>query len=303
MGGRRQGDDTVMAPETEIHAELLIDSKSILGEGPLWVPATGLLHWVDITGCLLHQWAPATGEHKIHAFDAAVCAVAAMPDDRLMVAFAKRLALFDPTTQSINAICDVEPDITNNRCNDGKMDPAGRFWIGTMDQNARAGVGSLYRLDGECLTRVLGGVTISNGMGWSNDARTMYFIDSPTREVSAFDFDASSSAISNRRVVVRTPELFGVPDGMAVGNDGTLWVAFWGSGRVCQWDPSSGALLCTITTECPFTTSCCFGSDGDLFITTAKTGLDAEALAKAPHSGSLFRVRSGDLPRSQRRLS
>ncbi len=277
---------------TQKQAQLHHDTQSLLGEGPIWDPSSNLLYWVDITGCRLHSLDAETNQHREHTFDEFVCAVSPCEDGRLLVALVKRLAFFDPTTGQLEEICAVEPDRPNNRCNDGKRDSAGRFWIGTMafaGEN-RQGAGSLYRLDGNQLTCVLQDLTISNGMGWSPDSRTMYFIDSPRREVWAFDFDPADSSISNQRTIVTTPEELGVPDGMTVGPDGSLWIAQWGGGCVNQWDVQTGELLCRVETGCPHTTSCCFTPSGDLFITTAREGLSKEALAKTPSSGGLFRL-------------
>lgn len=140
---------------------------------------------------------------------------------------------------------------------------------------------------------VLDGLTIANGMGWTADARTMFFIDSPTREVCAFDFDPANSSISNRRTAVRVPDELGLPDGMCVARDNTIWVAHWGAGCVCRWDPRSGDLIEQITTGCPHTSSCCLGPGGRLYITTSQLGLDEASLAAAPMSGRLFKHETG----------
>lgn len=273
-------------------AKLHHDTQSLLGEGPVWDSNSNLLYWVDITGCRLHTLDVRIDEHHTHAFDEFVCAVSPGEQGRLLVALATRLVFFDPLTGQIEDICAVEPDLPNNRCNDGKRDPAGRFWIGTMafaGEN-RQGAGSLYRLDGNQLSRVIHDLTISNGMGWSPDSRTMYFIDSPRREVWAFDFDPADSSLSNQRTILRTPESMGVPDGMTVGPDGSLWIAQWGGACVNQWDAQTGELLCRIDSGCPHTTSCCLSPHGDLYITTAREGLSLEALEAAPASGGLFRM-------------
>jgi sugar lactone lactonase YvrE len=266
-------------------AELFIDNRATHGEGPVWDAINQVLYWVDITSCRLHSWSPGAVKERTYQFQEPVCAVAPITRDRMLIAFAKRLAYVNLPDLSIEQICQVEPDIPGNLCNDGKMDPAGRFWIGTMsNDDSITGSGSLYRLDQDGrLTRVLENLTISNGMGWSRDLRTMYFIDSPTREVWAFDFDPVDSSITNRRTVVKVPEDLGLPDGMDVGDDGTLWVA--------HWCPLSGKLLTRINTGCPHTSACCFGGDDGkkLFITTSRLELFPCQLEENPCSGSLFR--------------
>jgi len=273
------------------NARLLMDIRSAHGEGPVWDAASGRLLWVDLTGCKIHAIAPVTGAVETRNFAEPVCAVAPHADGRIMVAFAKRLTWVDWDSGAITGtICKVEPDLPGNRCNDGKLDPAGRFWIGTMSHDGSVkGAGALYRLEaGKGLVRVLDRLTIANGLGWTADALTMFFIDSPTREVWAFDFDPADSSIGNRRTVVRVPAELGLPDGMCVAPDDTIWVAHWGPGCVCRWDPSTGELLEQINTGCPHTTSCALGPQGSLFITTSRLGLNQWALEAAPHSGALF---------------
>lgn len=261
------------------------------GEGPVWDYASGLLFWVDLTGGKLHALDPATGTVETRDFAEPVCAVAPFPDGRLLVAFAKRIVWVDWASGKVTAnVCEVEPQMPGNRCNDGKLDPAGRFWIGTMSNDGSVpGAGSLYRLDGERLVQVLDGLTISNGMGWTADHRKMFFIDSPSREVWAFDFDPADSSIVNRRTAVRVPQELGFPDGMCVAPDDTIWVAHWGAARVCRWDPRTGALLEQVLTGCPHTSSCCIGPKGHLFITTSLLGMDESLARSAPDSGLLFR--------------
>ena len=276
-------------------AELMVANRANHAEGPVWDPVRRVLFWVDLTGGKLFALDPESSSMQTRAFAEPVCAVAPWDDGRLLVAFAKRLAWVEWPEGDVVEIVPVEAELPGNRCNDGKRDPAGRFWIGTMSSDgAVVGAGALYRLehDGK-LTRVLGDRTIANGMGWSLDARTMYFIDSPTREVWAFDFDPADSSITNRRVVVRVPDGVGFPDGMTVDAEGMLWVAHWGAGCVCRWDSVTGSLLAMVQTGCPHTSSCAFGgrSGRDLFITTSRLGLGADALALAPDSGSLFKHR------------
>lgn len=276
-----------MKPES---ATLLCSHLSDHGEGPVWSNVHNRLLWVDLTGCALHTLNPTNGEVTSKVFSEPVCAAVPHADGRLLVAFAKRIAWVDWDSGEITGyVCEVEPEIPGNRCNDGKLDPAGRFWVGTMsNEGTVGGAGSLYRLDGKQLVRVLDNLTIANGMGWTSDARKMFFIDSRTREVWTFDFDVSDSSISNRRTVIRVPGEFGFPDGMCVTPDDTIWVAHWGAGCVCHWDPATGQMLHQVRTGCPHTSSCCLGPDGRLYITTSRLGLDQATLRSVPLSGALF---------------
>jgi len=274
-------------------AEVLPSPVAAHGEGPIWSAFHQRLFWVDMMGQLIHALDPTTGVVESKGFPDLVCAIAPTGSAQLQVAFAKELAWVDWPSAVVTPIVAVEPNQPDNRCNDGKRDPAGRFWIGTMSRGGDVvGAGALYRLENDgTLTRMLTGLTIANGMAWSPDQRTMYFIDSPTREVWAFDFDPADSAISRRRTVVKVPESLGWPDGMTIDAEGNLWVAHWGAGCVARWEAESGRLLETIATDCPHTSSCCFGGadERDLYITTSQLGLSATELARAPLSGRLFK--------------
>jgi sugar lactone lactonase YvrE len=198
-------------------------------------------------------------------------------------------------------IAAVEPAGDDWFMNDGKCDARGRFWAGTVgiraDGLAADGAGALYRLepDGEP-KRVLDGVSLSNGMDWSPDGRTFYFVDSRSPGIDAFDFDPSSGALSNRRRVVELG--FGIEvgfaDGMCVDTDGGLWTAIWGTGEVRRYSPA-GELDRTIRLPVTQPTSCVFAGDSldVLVITSARRGLPAETLAREPHAGSVFCCRPG----------
>jgi sugar lactone lactonase YvrE len=272
-------------------ARLAVDLRAAHGEAPVWDSAHERLLWVDLTGGKLHSLHPSSGTVETRSFGEPVCAAAPQADGRLLVAFAKRVAWVDwDSGQVTDTVCEIEPRIPGNRANDGKCDPAGHFWIGTMSNDGSVeGAGALYRLDdGSRLVRVLDKLTIANGLGWTGDARTMFFIDSATREVWGFDFEPANSSISHQRTVVHVPDELGFPDGMCVAPDDTIWVAHWGAGCVCRWDPQTGELLETIATGCPLTSSCCLTPDGSLYITTSRLGMQESELETAPLSGTLF---------------
>lgn len=277
-------------------AQLVVNYPCEHGEGPVWDKQRRRLLWVDMKNPVIHEYDPAKSSHTLHFAPEPACALAPLEAGVLTVAFAKQICRINQGTTQVDGIADVEPDLPKNRCNDGKVDPTGRFWIGTMSLDERPeGAGSLYRLERNgSLTRVLGDLTVANGLDWATDGRTMFFIDSPQREIWAFDFNPADSSISNKRTAVTVPDSLGVPDGMAVDADDTLWVAHWGSGCVCRWNPRNGKLLARVETGCPHTTSCIFGgSDGkNLYITTSRLGLSFSQLDGAPDSGSLFMTRT-----------
>jgi sugar lactone lactonase YvrE len=175
--------------------------------------------------------------------------------------------------------------------NDGEVDPSGRFWAGTMELGAAPGRGSLYRLGprGE-VTRVLAGVSISNGLGWSPDERTLYYIDSPTQRIDAYDYDRSSGAIANRRTVAEIDPASGLPDGLAVDAEGCLWVALWGGSSLHRYTPD-GRLDRAVALPVSQVTSCAFGGPDldELYVTSAWVGLEE----REPAAGGLFRLRPG----------
>jgi sugar lactone lactonase YvrE len=165
-----------------------------------------------------------------------------------------------------------------------------------MELSLRPGAASLWRLDPDwSLHRMVDGVTISNGLAWTRDATTLYYIDTPTRTVVAYDYDRTAGAISGRRVVVQVPEAMGFPDGMTIDASDNLWIAQWDGGCVSCWDPRAGRPLERIEVPARRVTSCAFGGSGldELYITTARHGLDPATLAREPLSGGLFRVQPG----------
>lgn len=183
----------------------------------------------------------------------------------------------------------ADPDLV--RMNDGKCDPAGRFWAGTMDYDESRPIASLYVYDGTVRT-VLDGVTISNGLTWSADRRTMYYIDTPTGRVDAFDHDPDTGQITRRRMFAEIEG--GHPDGMTIDDEGFLWVALWGGGAVRRIDPS-GRSAGTVRLPVTNVSSCAFGGAGGttLFITTSRQGLSEAQRAAEPEAGRVFHVEPG----------
>ncbi len=274
--------------------ELLLDARATLGEGPAWDAPSGLLTWVDIYAGDLHLYAPDEATDTVLDVGGPLGCAAPTRDRQLVLAHQggiARLEFFD----DLIPLANPEAHLPGNRFNDGKCDPAGRFLVGSMDNAEVEASGSLYSLhpDGSLHT-LLSGLRISNGLTWSPDHQTFYFIDTPTRMVTAYDYDLATGDIANPRTVVRVPEALGWPDGMTSDAQGKLWIALWGGAAVTRWDPATGALLETIHFPALNVSSCVFGGADltDLYVTSARKGTDEAALAQYPFSGGLFRVRT-----------
>jgi sugar lactone lactonase YvrE len=280
---------------TEVDVELVVDAAAYVGEGPLWHPGEAVLYWLDVLESRVHRFDPASGADRVFQLDEMPGSLAVRASGGLVMATPRGFVAFDPDTEVRTLLAPVEQDDPKTRMNDGKVDPAGRFWAGTMGDGTEP-IGSLYRLDADLsVQRMLSGVTISNGLGWSLDNRTMYYTDTITKTVDAFDFDLDSGSIENRRVFIDlTTADVGSPDGLAMDDEGCLWLATWGSGAVRRFAPD-GSPLTVVDVPVTATSSCTFGGAdlGDLYVTTATYELTAAQLEESPHAGGLFRCRPG----------
>ncbi len=273
--------------------ELLVDAKTDLGEGAVWDAATDRLLWVDIHGGTVYAYDPIRRENRAYPVGEHVGTVVPRRSGGALVALVRSISALDFNTGKLVQVAEPPGERPNTRFNDGKCDPEGRFWAGTMAYDFAAGAGTLYCLEPDLrIRRALERVSLSNGLVWSLDARTMYYIDSTKRSVDAFDYARNTGSLSNRRTVVTIAPEHGMPDGMAIDAEGMLWVAHWGGWKVARWDPRSGKLVSEIRLPVSQVTSCAFGGqDLDvLYITSARYKLDPEALRKEPLAGGLFAV-------------
>ena len=275
-------------------ADPIVQQGACLGEGSLWHPQTQRLFWVDIMGQTVFIFDPKSGENRGINVGADVGTVVSRKSGGVMLGVKGGFARLDRETEAIEEIAMVEIDLPNNRFNDGKCDPAGRFWAGSMAYDFAEGAGSLYCMDRNLSVRkVLSNVSISNGLVWTADQAVFYYIDSLTFQIAAFDYDVATGEIANRRVVVELPEDVGFLDGMSIDANGNLWVAIYRAGQVRCWDPATGELLDTV--EAPgakLITSCAFGGPklNELYITSASNGLTEQDKEEQPLAGSLFRA-------------
>lgn len=279
-----------------ITAELVLDAKATLGEGAIWHPTENKLYWLDIEAAQLHVYDPSTGKATQFSTQEKPGTVVPIKGGGVLLATQNSIRKMDTSTGELVLI---SKPLKNSlvRFNDGKVDPSGRFWVGTMAYDVKEGAAALYRMDKDKrFHQVLDNVTISNGLVWSADKKTMYYIDTPTLTVQAFDYDDATGKISNGRVVIRIPEaLGGSPDGMTIDAEGKLWVAVHGGAAVICCDPATGEILQRVEVPAPQVTSAAFGGENleVLYITTAREGMSPEQLEHYPMSGGLFAVKPG----------
>lgn len=263
--------------------EIVVDAGARLGEGPVWDVRAQRLYWVDILGRSVHVHDPSGLADEVFDVGTHVGALAVREQGGLVLAVADGFLAFDfVLTSEITAVAHPGPPA---RFNDGKCDPSGAFWAGTMPYDQEPGAGIVYRLDPDHSVRpVLSGVTVSNGLDFTPDGRTLYYIDTPAGRIDAFDVD--SGVLAGRRTVVEVSA--GSPDGLTLDADGCLWVALWGGSAVHRYTPD-GRLDRVV--EFPVSRPTCpvFGGTdlGILYVTSASVGVDE------PHAGALFALDVG----------
>jgi sugar lactone lactonase YvrE len=254
----------------------------------VWDERNGCLYLVDIVGGDVHRFDPRTGDASTVAHvDGTVGAVALTTAGSLLLAAGTQLVLDG------SVVAEME-DADGVRFNDGAVDAAGRFWIGTMALDESPGGGTLYRVDGDELTPALSPVSISNGIDWSLDGTQMYYVDSTAQRIDVFAFDAATGSISDRRAFAEIDPVDGTPDGLTVDAEGHVWLALWDGWALRRYRPD-GTLERIVDLPVSRVTSCAFGGDdlGDLYVTSASTDLSDAELRAQPHAGSLFVFRPG----------
>lgn len=274
--------------------EPVVDGGALLGEGPLWDAAAERLWWVDITRRELHCFDPVTGKDSAESFAEPVTALAPAPasEGGLIAAVGGSVVLLGGDHDTPRHLATLP---TGDRANDGACDPAGRFLIGTLTESQLPGACGLYRIDGpQQVSTVLDEVTLSNGLDWSPDGRTLYFVDTPTRAVDALDYDPERGTATGRRRFIDLRDVPGRPDGLTVDAEGGVWVALIRGGEVRRYD-AHGRLDTVIGLPARRVTSCAFGGPGleDLYVTSGRFDMTEQEIAAEPLAGALFRVRPG----------
>lgn len=282
---------------TLVTPELAFQAKATTGEGAIWHPDRNTLFWVDIEGQSLYEYFPKQKDCHFWRFDRMVSSVVPETDSTMIVALQDEIIRFHLQDESESPITPIPVNGGKLRCNDGKCDPAGRLWVGTMClHGAPKKSASLYRVASNgSVKEQVSHVSISNGIVWSSNKKYMYYIDTPTRKIVRYRYDNKSGDILYDGVAVHIPEGTGSPDGMTIDSDDNLWVAQWGGGGVYCYNPYTGELLVKVVVPAPNVASCAFGGSrlDVLYITTARAGLSEEQLEEYPLSGSLFYCKPG----------
>lgn len=254
-----------------------------VGESPRWSVSEGVFYWVDLLEGEVRRYTPSSGAYDVMNVGSPVGAVVERASGGLAFAVQSGFAVASSFGGAVSPLVAVEADLPGNRMNDGACDSSGRFYAGTMAFSEETGAGSVYRLDVDgTVTRLVEGVSISNGIGWSPDETLMYYVDSPTNRIDVFSYSAASGKIAMRRLFVSIPSSAGMPDGLTVDASGAVWVALWGGSAVHRYLPD-GTLDRVVSLPVPNVTACAFGGADltDLYITTART-------EGVPQSGGLF---------------
>ena len=277
-------------------AELAYEIPAALGEGALWNYKTQQLYWVDIEGFTFNIYDPSNSTNVAIKTPSRAGTVVPYTEDKIIVALQDGIHSLNIQTGTTQLITDMAADLEGSRLNDGKCDPSGRLWVGSMHFNQIEGAANLFMINKDSsYVKKKEQVTISNGIVWSKDKQTMYYIDTPSLEIKAYDYDNANGEISNERIAVKIPKELGSPDGMTIDGEDKLWVGMWGGNAVLRFDPESGEVIAKVAVPAKNVTACAFGGkDLDtLYITTSSLGMTDEEQEKYPLAGSIFKVVPG----------
>jgi xylono-1,5-lactonase len=281
-----------MAPQGESNRriECIADVRANVGEGSVWVPREQALYWVDNKGRKVFRRSEG-GEVRTFDTPFEICCLAPKQSGGFIAGTDRGLAEVDLEAGRFDIVANPEADLPGNRFNDGKTDPWGRFWSGTMDDAEKQATGSLYRFDADLsCTKIDSGYRVTNGPAFDRARRRMYHTDSAAKTIYVFDLSQSGDA-SGRRVFAQFGDEDGSPDGMTVDCEGWLWVCFWDGWCLRRLSPD-GERVERIAMPVQRPTSCTFGGpDLDrLYVTSARLGVDEDALEMQPCAGGLFLV-------------
>ena len=277
-------------------ATLAYQQEASLGEGAIWNHINNQLYWVDIEDKKLFLYDPTQQKEEFIELPSRIGTVVIINKDSVLVALEDGIHLLNTKNKDLSMFTSLSDQLIESRLNDGKCDPEGRLWVGSMHLKQLSNKANLYTVNSDgSWGKKLNDVTISNGIVWSSDKSTMFYIDTPTLKVMAYNFDATSGEITSPRVAVSIPEELGYPDGMTIDEEDMLWIALWNGNAVIRCNPKTGEIITKIDVPAHNVTSCAFGGpDLDtLYITSARIDMTNEELQEYPQSGALFKVVPG----------
>lgn len=283
--------------------ELVLDAKAIAGENPNWNQEDESLYWLDMYKPAINIYNPQENRNEEIILEKRIGCMALRQkvSNNVIAGMIDGIYFIGLDKKKLTLIGNPEKAFPNNRFNDGKCDPEGRFWAGTMSMEGDEGKqdlpaeSSLYFVNHDLtIKRKIRKIRIANGLAWDINKSLMYFIDTPSMEVTVFDYDKKSGDIENRRMAIQFPKGLGVPDGMTIDEKGMLWIAHFGGSRISRWNPGSGKMLEEYLFPVLNITSCVFGGKNlnELYITTARAGLNVNKLKRQPFAGGLFRLKT-----------
>jgi L-arabinonolactonase len=276
--------------------EQVLAAGNQLGESPVWSPEEGALYWVDIPKGLIRRYVVSSQETSLWQLPASIGSFAFRRNGGMVVALKNGIHFFDPATNQLSQVHNPEPDLPENRFNEGKCDPRGRFFAGTMNEVVRGKPsGSLYRLTSDTqLDLILPSIVVPNGLAWSPEGEIMYFADTRRHVIYAFDYDLDEGTPHNRRVFVDLSSYEGLPDGATVDSDGCLWSAMFSGGRIVRYTPK-GKIDRVIGFPVTQINSLTFGGSDmrTIFVVSSKHLLNDAGLASQPLAGNIFAVDPG----------
>lgn len=276
--------------------ELVVNHNCQLGECPVWDDRRNALLWLDILGKTLHIYDTLTQQYRQIALLTITGSIVLTDAGQVLAASRKGFSIIDIDAGTMHEpVLDMTAQLQNLRFNDGKCDPAGRLWAGTMAMPGHELKGTVYMLDSNYdITAKIEDVKTSNGIAWNMAGDAFYYIDTPTQQVVRYHYNARSGAISQPQVVIDIPKHEGSPDGMTIDTEGMLWIALWDGYCITRWNPHTGQMLQRIELPVQKVTSCTFGGPdmNDLYITSARIGLTTADQQEQPHAGGLFVIKN-----------
>ena len=265
-----------------------LEVNNVLGEGVIWDPRSAKIWWTDILNCKMYSWHFETGM-QIFSSPEPLCSFGLTETtDKFICAFASGFAYFYPASEKVKWLCKVEEQYAETRMNDGRVDRQGRFWAGSMRNGTSGPLGALYCLDKNRVSTRLKNIAISNSLCWSPDAKTMYFADSTSQQISQYDFDPETGMAGNCKAFAKTTGDI-EPDGSCIDSEGYLWNAQWGGGKVVRYDTQGNEVM-SLDIPCKQPTCVAFGGPqmNHLFVTSATHGLNQRDMKTQLANGSLF---------------